>query len=98
MKLLDKHKKEKSYIHTYTEHVLKEGKKCDIFYENIKEKAGYIFEIQKIDGKDWEKNLVNFYKDFNLSYLNSVDLIIIKLKELPNDINKLSEELEKFIV
>lgn len=98
MKILDKHHNEKSYIHTYTEFVLKDGRKCDLFYENIKEKAGYIFEIQKNDSKDWEQKIIDFYRDFNVSYLNTTDLIIIRLNDLPDEIKELSKALDKFII
>ena len=97
MKLIDKHKSEKSYIRIYTEFVIKDGKKCDIYYENLKEKSAYIFEIQKIDGLQWQKELTNFYKNFNVNYLRTTDLIIIRLKELSNNIDELSEQLNTYI-
>lgn len=98
MKIMNLHSNEKQYIHIYTEFVIKGNRKADIFYENLKTKEGYVIEIQKKDGKEWERDLIDFYKDFNISYLNSVDLIIIRLKDLPTEINELSKKLNEYVV
>lgn len=98
MKLLTKHKREKRYVHIYTEFVIKDGKKADVYYENLKEKSAYIFEIQKEDSKIWKDEIMEFYKDFNVASFKTTDLIIIRLKDLDNDLIKLSEQLETYIL
>jgi len=101
MKLLEKHRKEKNYIRIYTEFEIESKGKlriCDIFYENIKTKETYCFEIQKRITDSWSKETMDFYRDYERMFFKTCDYILVDLKELPTDINELDEKLEEFII
>jgi len=52
----------------------------------------YIFELQKGVTKSWMENIYNKYD------LPNYDLIIIPIKDLPTEINKLIKELKKYVL
>lgn len=98
MKLLEKHKKERMYIRIYTEFTIKEEKKVDIYYENLKQKAAYAFEIQKNISQNWLGKVKNIFNDWIPFGCNTADMIVIDLNKLPKDLDALSLELDKFII
>ena len=51
-----------------------------------------IYEIQKSVSKKWLKEITEKYD------LPNYDLIIVPLKDLPTDLNKLVKELEKYVI
>lgn len=97
-KLLNKHKGEKIYVRVYTEFPITEGKICDIYMENIKTKAGYCWEIQKNITPKWLEETKLEYSNWHPFLLNTTDWFIVPVSELSNDLNKLSKQLDKFIV
>ena len=62
----------------------------DIFMK--KKDRVYIFEIQKEITKKWLKEINEKYN------IPNYDLIIIPLKDLPKDLDKLKKELEKYVI
>ena len=98
MKLLELHKKEKSWIRVYTEFNALDNKRCDIYYENIKDKSIIIYEIQKNPTVKWNKKIQEAYKDYHPMFMKTVDLIVVDLKNLSNNIEELDKQLEDYIV
>lgn len=58
----------------------------------VKKDRIYFFEIQKELSKKWVKEVTKKYSTL------SSDLIIVPLKDLPTDLNKLIKELEKYVI
>jgi hypothetical protein len=96
-KLINKNKKDKDFIRIYTEHEVMEGIICDIYFENIRKKEAFAYEVQKQVSERWKEDITNKYKDWNVYGMNSSDLIVVHIKELSDDINKINEELEVYI-
>ena len=96
-KLLRKYKHNKTWIRIYTEFVIKDGKKCDLYFENIKTKESYVVEFQKEDSKQWENDIVEFYKDFIPAGMNTMDLVIVRLKKLSKNLDELNNQLDEYI-
>ena len=96
MKILNKHKRKLDWVRIYTEFEFIEGKKCDVYYENLKDKSVYAYEIQKATSKRWiariKKNALKFK-----SHEMTTDIIVIDLKELSKDIEELNKQLDAFI-
>lgn len=97
MKLINKNKKNKDWIRIYTEWDLFEDTICDIYFEDIKNKVCYAFEIQKKIDSEWTNRIVRKYKDWEVFGFNSADLIIIPLQKLSDDLNILSTQLDEYI-
>jgi len=97
--LLRKHKNEKNYIRIYTEFNIKENKKCDVYFENLKEKASYIFEIQKGITNKWITETKKAYKEeLDSKLIMTSDLIIVDLNKLSDNLNELKEQLEVYVI
>jgi len=95
MKLLNKYKQQKQYIKIYTEFQL-EGRKCDIYFENIKTKEILIYEIQKSITTNWLEKVKEFYEDYDVLFMKT-DFIVVDLKRLSNDINEIDKQLEEYV-
>lgn len=101
MKLLENHKRNKNFIRIYTEFEIESNgkkRKCDIFYENLKTKETYCFEIQKNINEAWLIDAKDFYKDYDRMFFRTCDLILIDLKKLSKNIDELNKQLGEFIV
>jgi len=96
-KLMLKNKKDKNYLRIYTEQDLGDGKICDVYCENLRNKTAYAYEIQKSITKEWKESILRKYKDWEVYGMNSADLIIIPIRELSDDLNILNKELDKYI-
>lgn len=97
MKLINKYKKNKDWIRIYTEWDLFEDTICDIYFEDIKNKVCYAFEIQKKIDTEWTNRIVKKYKDWEVFGFNSADLIIVPIQKLSDDLNILSTQLDEYI-
>ena len=97
MKLIQKYHKDKNFIRIYTEFDLDNNKKCDIYFENARTKEAFAIEIQRVDSTQWTKETTEKYRDWNVYNMNTSDLIIIPLKNAPNDISELNKWLEQYI-
>lgn len=98
MKLLEKHKRERAKIRIYTEFSVLDNRICDVYYENFRTKEAYAFEIQNHNSKEWLEKVTKDYKNWDASFMNTSDLIIINLKELSNDLDELSKQIEEYVV
>jgi len=97
--ILNKNKRNKKFLHIYTEFDLNEGKLIpDIYVEDCKEKTIVCYEIQKVCNLEYIKKKTEEYSKLDIPYFNGVDLIIIPLKDLSDNINEMSKELEKYII
>jgi len=85
--------KYKNKIILESEKPLGNGIICDIYQEFSKEGKAIAYEIQKEDSPKWRREIVKKYEN-----LKNIDLVIVPLKELPNDINELIKILKKIIV
>ncbi|MFA6074071.1 MAG: hypothetical protein WC758_08190 [Candidatus Woesearchaeota archaeon] len=96
MKLKKKYSKQN--IRIYTEWIVDEKEKliCDVFFENIKTKECYAYEIQKNYSENWVKGRDKLYNEIEVPYF-AFDWIPIKLKDCPNDINEINTWLDKYI-
>lgn len=97
MKLIEKNRSNKSWIRIYTEWDLFEDTICDVYFEDIKNKVCYAFEIQKKIDTEWTNRIVKKYKDWEVFGFNSADLIIIPIQKLSDDLNILSTQLDEYI-
>lgn len=102
-----KHKSELGYVTIYTEHCVRKGKEerfCDVYYENIKTKEVYCYEIQKNISQKWSEETNKFYKDldqtlfFSCQNIKTVDLVIVPIREFSDNIPELTKQLEKYII
>ena len=96
-KLMLKYKKDRSFIHIYTEWDLGNNKIADVYFEDTRKKICYAFEIQKSLTKSWVDNTLSKYKDWENYGFNSSDLIIIPIKDSPDDLTQLNKWLDSYI-
>lgn len=105
MKLLKKYSSEKKYIRIYTEYPItinQETRKCDIYFENIRTKERYAYEVQKDYSEKWLNAVTDFYKDWDKQissmFFSTANLVTIKVDDLSDNINELSKQLDEVIV
>lgn len=96
-KLLIKYNKQKAFIRIYTEFEAVDGKICDVYFENTRTKEAYVYEIQASLNKKWLKEIKETYKDWNRTFMNTSDLIIIDLNKLSNNLIELEEQVKELI-
>ncbi|HUS51273.1 MAG TPA: hypothetical protein VMZ91_13985 [Candidatus Paceibacterota bacterium] len=91
--------KNKAWIRIYTEFSIGEKEELipDIYVENIKDKSIICYEIQKNLGSDYVTKKTKQYNELDIPFFNSIDLIIIPIKNAPNDLTKLNSWLNQFI-
>lgn len=98
MKLLHKYRKQRSFLRIYTEFPLEGGRKCDIYFEDLRGKAAYVYEIQKNVSKKWLEETKEFYKDWDVFLMRTSDLVVIPLDDLSDDINELNKQLDAYVM
>ena len=96
-KLINKYKNIKDWLRIYTEWDLFSDTICDVYFEDIRNKVCYAFEIQKKIDSEWTNRIVRKYKDWEVFGFNSADLIIIPIQKLSDDLNILSDQLDEYI-
>ena len=97
MKLIEKNRNHRNWIRIYTEHEINEDIICDIYFEDIKNKVIYAYEIQKNTSSDWTNQTLRKYKDWNVLGFNTSDLIIVPLKNAPDNLIELNKWLNDYI-
>ena len=97
-RLLEKYKRNRDFIRIYTEFMLENGSKPDVYFENLKTKEAYAFEIQKQFTKQWVKEKQEQYSEYSIPFFNTFDFILINLNEFPEDIQGINEQLEGYII
>ena len=97
MKLMENKRRNKSWIRIYTEHELENGLKCDVYYEDIKNKSVIIYEIQKNYTKKWLEEKTKAYENYEVPFMKTVDFIPIDLNKLSKNIEQLNEQLDEYI-
>jgi hypothetical protein len=93
-----KHKKDNYWIKLYSEFPAGEKRICDVYYENIKSKEAYAYEIQKNVSKEWLEQTKEAYKDWEVYGMRTADYIIIELDKLSDNIKELSKQIEEIIL
>lgn len=88
-KLIEKYKEDKYWIGIYTEFEYKEGLFCSIYFYDVKKKMEKIFDITT------KKNID--FRNYNELIKHEEDLILINPNNIPDDIEEISKELEKYI-
>ena len=96
MKLLEKYKKVRHWIRIYTEMPLTEKIICDIYFENIKSKEIYCYEIQREVSDSWKEQKKREYSEYNPSL--KFDWFIINVSELSDNIRDLSKQLDEILI
>jgi len=96
-KLLIKYKSYRKYIRIYTEFSLEDNRICDIYFENLKTREIYIYEIQDKITKKWEDYTNKFYNNYEV-FNFTTDLIVVDLKRLPDDLETLEEQVKELIM
>ena len=96
-KLLRKYTK-RAWIRIYTEFKLN-GMTPDVYVEHIKDKSIICYEIQKEASSKYTEEKIKQYKKYEEEemFFKSVNLIIIPLKECPDDITQINNWLDKYI-
>lgn len=95
-KLLIKHLKHRKWVRVYTEFNL--GKRvCDIYFENLRTREIYIYEIQENLTDEWLDQTRKFYKNYEV-YNMTTDLVIVSLKELSDNLDNLYSQLNEYIM
>lgn len=92
-----KHKKESHWVKIYSEFPAGEEKICDVYYENIKSKEAYAYEIQKNVSKEWLRETKKAYKDWEVYGIKTADFIIIELDKLSDNIKEMSKQIQEII-
>lgn len=80
----------------YTEYPLN-GKIADVVHINKKEKTIIAYEIQKNITKKWIEETSKFYQILYEDGLE-IDWVLINLKKIDSDINKMAEQISKQIL
>jgi hypothetical protein len=97
--ILNKNKRNRTFLHIYTEFDLNEGKLIpDIYVEDCKNKTIICYEIQKNYNQEYIKTKTEEYNKLDIPYFNSIDLIIIPLKNLSDNINEMVKQLDIYVV
>ena len=92
-----KHKKDAHWMKLYSEFPVVEGKICDIYYENIKTKEAFAYEIQKNVSKKWLTETQKAYEDWEVYGMNSSDYVVVDLNKLSDDIETLGKQIKELI-
>ena len=97
-KILRKYKK-RDWIRLYTEFILDNKNKVDVYMENIKTKSILIYEIQKVLTKDYIKKKQKEIEELEKKemFFKSIDLILIPLNECPENIKEINKWLDEYI-
>lgn len=94
-KLLRKYRK-RHFLRIYTEYKIN-GMTPDVYMENLRDKSVICWEIQKQLNEEYIKKTTIKYNNYEVPYMNSVDLFIVPLKECPDNISEINKWLEKYI-
>ena len=94
-KILRKNKR-KDWLRIYTEFQLENGLKPDIFVENVRDKSVICYEVQKECDKAYIQDRVKKYNAYEIP-LFTLDLVIIPLKDCPENISEITKWLEKYV-
>jgi len=97
LSLLEKNKSNLRWIRIYTEFPIGKNKITDIYYENIKTNEIICYEIQNNISKKWLKETTEEYKNFEELFYTT-DWILIKEKEMSDNIEELNKQVKKIIV
>ena len=93
-----KHKKDSHWIKLYSEFPIGEGKICDIYYENIRTKEAYAYEIQKDINKKWLEETSKAYDGWEVFGMKTADYIVVELDKLSDDLNVLGSQIKELII
>ncbi len=98
-KILRKNKR-RDWLRIYTEFQLNNGSNLrpDVYVENVKDKSVTCYEVQKECDKKYIKDRVEKYNAYEVPFFNTIDLVIIPLKELSDNIEELNKQLDEYVV
>lgn len=91
-------KYDKKWTRIYTEFPITEGKICDVYYENLKTKEAYAYEIQKNISQDWLIKTKKIYEDWEVPFMETTDWVLVKLNQLSDNIFELNKQIKKVIM
>jgi hypothetical protein len=92
--------KNKSWLRVYTEFAIGENEELipDIYVENLQDKSIICYEIQKQYDEKYVLEKTKQYSEVNVPFFNSIDFIIIPLRDCPKEIKDIDDWLSIFIV
>lgn len=100
LNLLEKFKGNLCWIRIYTEYPVtnSEGKDriTDVYFENIKTKEIICYEIQNNISDKWTMETTDFYSKVDKMFFTT-DWILVKEREMPNDIEELNSEIKELV-
>lgn len=97
LNLLEKYKRNLYWIRVYTEHPVDDKKICDVYFENIKTNEIICYEIQNIITNKWIEETKKFYEEYERIYFKT-DWLLIKEKDLSDDIETLDKEIKELLI
>jgi len=96
LNIIEKYKKNLYWIRIYTEY--KVGNRItDVFFENIKTKEIICYEVQNNISKKWIKETTEFYKQYDNMFCTT-DWVLVKERDLPDDIEILNDKIKEIII
>ena len=93
-----KHRNQLKWIKSYSEFPVTEGKICDVYYENIKTKEAYAYEIQKDTSKVWQSSTKESYKDWEVYGIRTTGFVLVDLNKLSDDLKELSAQVKEIVL
>jgi len=96
LSLKEKYKKDLYWVRIYTEYSIGD-KITDVYFENLRTNEIICYEIQKDVSDYWLEKTKNFYNLFE-RYLFTTDWVLIEEEKLPDNLEKLNEQIKEIIL
>jgi len=95
-KILNKYRKNSNWIKIHTEVEYMEGKRCQVYLENVKTKEVFAYKIMRRSTRTWDSRIVKDSKSFKL-YNMDAKLIMVDMNGLSKNLKELNEQLDQYI-
>ncbi len=93
-----KHRNRSHAVKVYTEWPVGDGKVCDVYYENSRDKEAIAYEVQARISDKWLKETEESYKNWEVHGMKSVDYIIIDLSKLSNNMKEMVKQVKELVI
>jgi len=101
LNLIEKNKSNLYWIRIYTEYPIEntkgETKITDVYYENVKTNEIICYEVQNNISDKWLEETTEFYESFERIFFKT-DWILIKEKEISEDLDEINKKIKELIV
>lgn len=85
------------WIKVYTEHPVCDGKIADVYFENVKTKECYAYEIQKVVTPKWIRETNKTYEKWEVFNMRT-GWVLIDLNHCPKTIDEIKKWLDEQIL